>query len=53
MAERFVGTSGTAGRLANGETQSAGPESSRIVIPGHQLCGFGANGFAAKMKKLA
>ena len=53
MAERLVRTSRTARRSANGEAQPAGPESLPIVVPGHQLCGLGANDLAAKMKKLA
>jgi len=53
MAESLVGTSGTAGRLADGEAQPARLESLRIVVPDHQPCGLGANDLAAKMKKLA
>ena len=53
MAESLVGTSGTAGRLADGEAQPARLESLRIAVPDHQPCGLGANDLAAKMKKLA
>ena len=53
MAESLVGTSGTAGRLADGKAQPARLESLRIVVPDHQPCGLGANDLAAKMKKLA